>query len=280
MAAPDRTARAAWARRFLVGLAIAAAACATAPKKAGEGAPLPPQMVVPPSTAEPAAPPVAAPDDERAGGTSRGPSAAEPTLIVIDPVAPEELAAPSLAEAAARERARRQAEPGPVLVVTDQNLAQHAAGGVLTIAHSTPEEEAQIEAEAENSAERESDWRERGLEIRKRWREAVDLIPELESKVAELRQQFYSTDDPAIRDGRIKPEWDKAIADLEQARFRAERGSEEVAAFLDEGRRAGALPGWLREGAELEPEPVVEQVEGFADHEPREPEIYEPPPLR
>jgi hypothetical protein len=260
----------------------ATVACATASRRVKEeGQPLPPPATVPPPSSD-TAPPPTVPPDERAGGTApAGRPAAEPTLIVIDPVPSEEVRPPSLAEAAARERARRRTDSAPpILVVNNENLAQHAAGGVLTIAHSTPEEEAVADAEIEDAAEREKYWRERGLEIRKRWREAVDRVPELEGKVAELRQLFYSTDDPAVRDGRVKPEWDKAIADLEQARYAAERGGEEVAAFLDEGRRAGALPGWLREGAELEPEPVVEQVEGVADHEPSEPEIYEPPPGR
>jgi hypothetical protein len=105
----------------------------------------------------------------------------------------------------------------------------------------------------------------------------VDEIPELVARVEELRQQFYSTDDPAYRDGQIKPLWDKALADLEEARFQAARGAEEVLAFYDEGRRAGALPGWLREGAELEPEPVVEKAAPDPS-EPQEPEIYDESP--
>ena len=60
----------------------------------------------------------------------------------------------------------------------------------------------------------------------------------------------------------------------------ATKGAEEVAAFLEEGRRAGALPGWLREGIELEPEPVLVEVDGIVEHEAEEPTIYEPPPGR
>jgi hypothetical protein len=269
----------------LVAAAVVASGCASraAEKDAGPQ-PLPPQMVVPPpSDAAPQLP--VEPVDERAGVA---PQAVEPatkpssTLIVIDPAESDATRQPSLAEAAARERVRRELDGAqPVLVITNQNLAQHAAGGVLTIAHE-PAEGTRVDAEAEaivaKAAADEKVWRERGLEIRKRWREAADRVPELESKVAELRQRFYSTDDPAVRDGQVKPQWDRALADLEEARYLAAQGAEEVAAFLEEGRRAGALPGWLREGAELEPEPVVVDVEGPADHEPVEPEIYEPPP--
>lgn len=250
--------------------------------------PLPPQIVVPPDSGATAELVPVEPEDERIGASSApaAPEPAAPTLIVIDPAEPTELKQPSLAEAAARERARRRHEgSSPVLVINNQNLSQHAAGGVLTIAHSAAGEgESAADAEAEaivaQAAADEKMWRERGLEIRKRWREAADRVPELEEKVAELRQRFYSTDDPAVRDGQIKPQWDRALADLEEARYQAAQGASEVADFLDEGRRAGALPGWLREGSELEPEPVVDEIDGPSEHEATEPQIYEPPPGR
>jgi len=97
----------------------------------------------------------------------------------------------------------------------------------------------------------------------------------LEAKTESLRNRFYSTDDGYQRDSQIKPEWDKAIADLEEARYQASRGAAEVLAFLEEGRRAGALPGWMREGVELEPEPVIETTpEGPTALEAAEPVIY------
>jgi hypothetical protein len=277
-------------RRLLPAVALAVAAatfgCASSrAEKAAAREPLPPQMVVQPTPSDAAAP--AQPVDEQAGvaaPTSPSRAPADSTLIVIDPADTPAAQPQSLAEAAARERARRDRETKPVLEITNQNLAQHAAGGVLTIAHSTAAEDAAADEAAEAavaaSAEQEKLWRDRGLEIRTRWREAVERVPELEEKVAGLRNQFYATDDPAVRDGQIKPQWDRALADLEEARYQAAKGAEEVAAFLEEGRRAGALPGWLREGSELEPEPVVDDLGEPADHEPREPSIYEPPPGR
>ncbi len=38
------------------------------------------------------------------------------------------------------------------------------------------------------------------------------------------------------------------------ARAEVETAEKELAEFLEEGRVAGAFPGWLREGVELEPE--------------------------
>lgn len=282
MAAPD-------ARRGVAALALATliAGCATAPGRRQQvREPLPPQMTVPPSSSE--SPPRTTPADEQVGGAAAPAAPApkpegDPTLIVIDPAESAGDVAPSLAEAASKERQRRgQQGTRPMAVINNENLAEQAAGGVLTIAHGDEGAESALEAEAEAIvAQAEADervWRERGLELRTRWREAADSLPVLEAKIAELRQRFYSEDDPAYRDGEIKPQWDRALADLEEARFRVARGAEEVAAFLEEGRRAGALPGWLREGSELEPEPVVEDAAAPPAHEPQEPSIYEPPP--
>jgi hypothetical protein len=271
----------------LAALLTAAGAGCAAGSRGGEGVrePLPPQTTIQPTATE-LPPQPATPVDELAGGPSPAApaaGAADPTLIVIDSAEASGGVAPSLAEAARRERARRDRQSAaPVAVITNQNLADQAKGGVLTIAHGDTDGEAALDDEAEavvaKAAEEEKVWRQRGLEIRKRWREAADSIPALEARIAELRQRFYAEDDPAYRDGEIKPQWDRALAELDEARARVARGAEEVAQFLEEGRRAGALPGWLREGAELEPEPVLEQVEGPAAHEPQEPSIYEPPP--
>ena len=50
----------------------------------------------------------------------------------------------------------------------------------------------------------------------------------------------------------------------------------ELEAFLEEGRRAGALPGWLREGAEQEPETAETDV--ALPGEAIEPPVLKSPP--
>ena len=241
-----------------------------------EGAPTPPQT--------PAAEPQPAPASQ-GGAPARSAEKDDPTLVMIDAATSGTTAEPtSLAAAAAQERQRRQSEGQPALVINNRNLADYAAGGVLTIAQDDPTKPDAAASSATTKDEKdaaagETYWRQRGLEIRTRWRDAVDRIPTLQAKAEVLRLRFYSTDDPAQRDGQVKPEWDRALADLEQARYQAARGAEEVATFLDEGRRAGALPGWLREGAELEPEPVLETTDGFQPlNEPQEPTVYSEPP--
>jgi hypothetical protein len=243
---------------ILVGAALAAlcaAACASSSKS--ERQPLPPRAVAPESPAPPPSePPVAIPPKPA-------------TVVILDPgEGPAAEAPTSLAEAAARERARRRTADKPVAVINDKNLAEFAKDQKLTIAQGD-EEGAEVEPEKSPTAEgSEAWWRERGLEIRRRWHEAVESVERLEGEVAELRTRFYATDDPYLRDSQVKPEWDRRLAELEAARRAVDEGPLEVERFLEEGRLAGVLPGWLREGVELEPEPVLPRADGVEPGEP------------
>jgi len=71
-------------------------------------------------------------------------------------------------------------------------------------------------------------------------------VRRLESESARLETQFYSVDDPAYRDGVVKPAWDKALVDLRAARQSLETARSRPDQVLEEARRAGALPGWFR----------------------------------
>ena len=64
--------------------------------------------------------------------------------------------------------------------------------------------------------------------------------------------------DVHVRNGQIKPEWDRILDRLEEARAEAETAKTELAELLEEGRTSGALPGWLREGVDQEPKEAPE----------------------
>ena len=244
-------------------LGLVCAACASTSKPVRE--PLPPRAVAPETPPPPPSePPVAVPPKPA-------------TVVVLDPGRDAAEAAPTLAEAAARERERRRTAEKPIAVIDDKNLAEFARDQKLTIAQGDPESPSPAPEVALAGDHDEAWWRNRGLEIRREWRHAVDSVERLEGEVAELRNRFYATDDPYVRDGQVKPEWDRRLAELESARRKAADGRLEVERYLEEGRRAGALPGWLREGVELEPEPVLPRVE---DAEPGEPVVLgqDPPP--
>jgi hypothetical protein len=137
------------------------------------------------------------------------------------------------------------------VVINNANLAQHATGK-LTIAQGSGAAGKPSTATAD-PAKDEQYWRDRVRTLREQWAAAVDSIGELEARAANLRTRFYAQDDPYIRDGEIKPAWDKALENLDEARRRGRALEDQLAATLEEGRQAGALPGWLRDGVELEP---------------------------
>lgn len=243
--------------------------------ESGEAAALPgaPDPVV--EEAPPAAPEVAKPIDPTAPIHFK-------TAVVEEP-APVK---PTLFEAAEAERQRRVRAGSAAIVITDDNLANYAKAGNLTemITHGvTPDASTSGEAEAPSEVDRETYWRIRVRDARLAWRAAADRIGELERQVAQLRYDFYSHDDPFYRDSQIKPAWDRTAVEVEQARLRARDLESQVRRVLEEGWAEGALPGWLREGIDFEPESAKERQGGQAAPpeaaEVIEPPIYEVPPV-
>ena len=189
------------------------------------------------------------------------------TVVIDDPTA-RRSGEPSLVEAAAAERARRASAGKSIAVITDENLAEYSEGQLTIMGEpaQSPPQPASTATEALESntgsstateivsGDPETYWRGRILEARMNWASAVEESLRLEARVAELRQRFYAEDDPYYRDAQIKPAWDRALDRLEETRAAIEAHRLEVRTILEEGRRASALPGWLREGVELEPE--------------------------
>lgn len=200
------------------------------------------------------------------------------TLVVIEDEAedtPEHEM--TLVESARAERERRNTTPKTEIVITDKNLSDYA-GAKLTISEGparvlTNENLGSSGVDEDELALDEAYWRDRGLEIRLAWKEARENVDELEADVFNLRMRFYSEDDPFYRDAQIKPAWDHAIEELNATRQEVDLRKQELQDFMEEGRVAGALPGWLREGIELEPvEPVKDEM-GIA--EPGEPDTMD-----
>lgn len=253
----------------LVAIALAGGAACTPP--------LPPPQT-PPKKPDPA--PASAPAAEPAGSVgSNAASADSPpphdaTLIVIDPGDPDADSHPSLVEASKREKERKAKGIKSVAVITDETLPKLAKKGQLTFADLAKTKAGEKPSvQNETSIEQEQYWRGRARALRQRWRDAVDEGVDLERQAAEYRRKFYAEADPFRRDGEIKPSWDRTLDRLRLARERADAAKKELGEFLEEGRRAGALPGWLREGAELEPAPPA-PPKTTADA--IEPPIYKP----
>jgi hypothetical protein len=197
------------------------------------------------------------------------PPASEPVrrqMIVIDEGSSE--VRPEPGELARTTRRDAAASGGGAPRVTNENLADYARRGRVTV--SGPAAAADAEAAADDGGDGteatapaaagepvrdEASWRAEARRIREEWRHTVDEIVELEETAADLRWRFYAEDDPWVRDGQVKPEWDRALDRLSEARHRLVDYPRRLEELIEEGRRQGALPGWLREGVELEPRP-------------------------
>ncbi len=260
----------------------------------------------PPSLPSQTASPVASPDStvseqeprpepppppEPRGTTERDRNRSELTIVIDegDPNADR----PSLVEASRAERKRRQETRPATIVITDENL-QESATGVLTEA--APDNQIDLQKDSADSRSADGEltgngpegpppagdpraedyWRGRALQARLAWREASGEIERLQGTVNQLRRRFYEEDDPYYRDTQIKPAWDRALDRLQDARALALAASEELDEVIEEGRRAGALPGWLREGIDLEPERDRPRRGEPEEYEIGEPAVYEP----
>lgn len=243
---------------------------------------------------------IAASAAEAEAATDATPSTRRPELtVVIEDEASRQKQQISLVEAAAAERERRAKATTSTVVVTDENLGEFR-GGQLTEMRGAPAPDpapaqsapAPVAASAQPvggqaqeitiaESDAEAYWRGRVLRARMNWASAVEEARHLEGKIAELRQRFYAEEDPYYRDSQIKPSWDRALDRLEEARAAIERYRAEVQTIVQEGRRASALPGWLREGIELEPAANSERRESGTtppgEYRPGEPTVAADP---
>lgn len=204
-------------------------------------------------------------EPDAARGARRSGPASEPVrreLIVVDEGSSAVRPSPGeLSQATRRDAASRASAPR----ITNDNLAEYARRGQVTISGTAADEpgaESAIDTGAAAAGTAagepvrdEAWWRARAREIREEWRRTLDEIAALEAAAADLRWRFYAVDDPWVRDREVKPEWDRALDRLGEARRRLDEYPGRLEELVDEGRRQGALPGWLREGIELEPQP-------------------------
>ncbi|HEX7251528.1 MAG TPA: hypothetical protein VF376_01520 [Thermoanaerobaculia bacterium] len=100
---------------------------------------------------------------------------------------------------------------------------------------------------AVSTAGTEEEWRERARSARGRVDELKQRVAQLEAESKKLENDFYSWDDGSYRDGVIKPAWDRKKEDLEAARKDLTQAEADLADLPEKARKAGALPGWLRE---------------------------------
>jgi hypothetical protein len=207
------------------------------------------------------APAAAAPSPSQAAEPSTPvappPREGDAAPVVVDSGAAGD-APKTLVEASREEKARRAAAGKPVAVITDKTLPRYASKGQITVADPKKDKKPAAAPAVPQEVKDEQYWRGKARQLRENWKQAADEVKDLEEKSTALRQKFYSEKDLFLRDTQIKPDWDRVLDRLRQAHVDVDAAKEELAHFLEEGRAAGAQPGWLDEG--IEEEPVDEAV--------------------
>jgi hypothetical protein len=150
--------------------------------------------------------------------------------------------------AAAAKRIKLRLPTDHPRVITNETVKQLSEGVELTTSKSVPPQGPGAPTGAAHGSidSRRTMWQQRYVNAVVNVSRLEAKIKWLQSEVNRLQTVFYATDDPARRDGVLKPAWDRALADLKEAQAELEQARGEPDRVLDDARRDGALPGWFR----------------------------------
>lgn len=174
---------------------------------------------------------------------------ADPRKDAPVPVKPTTAEASDSPLVAAAKRAKGgKIKPG--LTVTNDNLKdiKGVGGSVVYAKPADPGAPAYNPdaSDADASGRSKADWQALVAEARRQVASLEASVSDLQSTVAKLESDYYAWDDPAYRDGVIKPALDQARADLQAARQALPAARQRISDLEEEARKSGTPPGWLR----------------------------------
>ncbi len=184
--------------------------------------------------------------------------AAAPPVVLLSPSQRSTPSGRGLADLARGIKLRLPA--GEDRVITNERVKELSRGVELTTSIPGSPEQAdagRVEQARGEEEEKRQYWVERYQDARLEAEAVQAEVTRLEGETARLERDFYATDDPAYRDGVIKPAWDQAIEDLRSNREKLEEARSAPDRVKDEALRDGAVPGWFR-GL---PQPTTPQAE-------------------
>lgn len=167
------------------------------------------------------------------------------------------LRAQSLADVARKEEERRKASPPPTKVYTNKDLVE-VPGGTPPPPPASPAGTAPADASAASGgsdAQKSGDdtstardkayWTKRLKALQDQLDNDTAFAAALQSQINGLTTDFVNRDDPAQR-AVIEGQRVKALAELNRLKAAIPLDNKAIADLLEEARRAGVPPGWLR----------------------------------
>jgi hypothetical protein len=142
------------------------------------------------------------------------------------------------------------------IVITNENLQDFASKGKVTEAKPVVNREAvgpnapgieMYDPDQQQAMQRKAYWQQKYVQQLSKIHALRRQINQLDGVIPGLWNDFYSRDDPAYRDGVVKPKLDQSLQrreELEQQLAREEPLLEQIKV---DARRDGADPGWFRE---------------------------------
>jgi hypothetical protein len=169
-----------------------------------------------------------------------------PRLNILLSRSSAEAASPTGSLSDVAKRIKLKLPEGQPRVLTNQTVKQLAEGVELTTTQGSAGAGGYAPVGEAQESPKKAMWQQRYRAAVARVAELEAEVKRLEGEVSRLETDFYAHDDPAQRDGVIKPAWDTAVADLNKARSDLVEARSKPEEVLDEARRDGALPGWFR----------------------------------
>ena len=149
---------------------------------------------------------------------------------------------------------------GKSIVITDKNLSDYASKGQVTAVETSKSNTSRrpvrdvttnpnmvvVESDPAHADERRRYWvgmYERQLELVASLKRQIAILDE---EIPGLWNDFYSRDDPAYRDGVIKPKLDASLERRERLVEDLAEAEPRLAEIKSDAREQGAEPGWFR----------------------------------
>ncbi len=166
----------------------------------------------------------------------------------------------SLVEAAKKEKQRRASLKGKKrIVVTNTEITKSIKRTATSVSEieiqaSTPSSRTDADRrssptgdQAESSAlNDEKAFRQRRAALEEEWNKAREYSDLLATKMNGLWQEFYNLGNDMTYRGKIQADISETYLKLQRSREEEAKAKQEMDAFLEEARRQGIPPGWLR----------------------------------
>jgi hypothetical protein len=142
------------------------------------------------------------------------------------------------------------------IVITNENLQDLASKGRVTEAKPATAKTAEgpnnpgivmVDPDEQEKLQRKYYWQQRYVAQLSKIRALRRQIKQLDVEIPGLWNDFYSRDDPAYRDGVVKPKLDRTLNRREEIEQQLATEEPKLEQIKIEARKDGAEPGWFRE---------------------------------